>query len=450
MQAMNARSARQLAGAALGLMFLLGACGESEVVDQREIGNPAGLAPGRGGLSTVLRGNFAAAVADESRAAEVGRDTLIAGGNAVDAAVAMYFAQAVTLPSASSLGAAGICLVHSYAKRTAEMFAFPPMPAPGPIQGAAFTVPLGVRAITLMHVRHGKLRFEQLVSPAERLARFGTPASRALARDVRAGAGALGGDAEARRIFGRGGALTVVEGDTLVQPDLASVLGSLRQTGGVDFFQGRVARLLADQIAQMGGSLPVEIMRSTVPISGPPLSEAYGGFQVNVAPPPFAGAAALAAWNGQPEPASRTGDSNGVASFVAVDATGTAAVCSLSMGQLFGIRRIVPGTGILLGAATADAAAISPMLIGSSNNGEFLFAGGAGGSDATAPAVGAVARATIQGKAAVVPALGARGGRGGYVNALACPRGLRGGVDSCSGGSDPAGLGLALPALTRR
>ena len=106
MQAMNARCARQLAGAAVGLMFLLGACGESEMVDQREVGNPAGHAPRRSGLSTMLRGSFAGVAADESRAAEVGRDALMAGGNAIDAAVAMYFAQAVTLPSASSLGAA--------------------------------------------------------------------------------------------------------------------------------------------------------------------------------------------------------------------------------------------------------------------------------------------------------------------------------------------------------
>ena len=209
---------------------------------------------------------------------------------------------------------------------------------------------------------------------------------------------------------------------------------------------------MADQIAQMGGSLPVELMRNAVPVSGPPPSEAYGGFRVHVAPAPFAGAAALAAWNGQAEPAGGgTGDSNGVSSFIAVDPTGTAAACSLSMGQLFGIRRIVPGTGILLGAATAEAATVSPMLISSTNNGEFLFAGGAGGSSSTsAAAVGAMARATIQDKAAVMPALTARAWRGGYVNAIACPRGLRGGVDSCTGGTDPAGMGLALPALTRR
>ena len=449
MQAMNARRARQLARAAVGLMFLLGACGESEV-DPREAGNPAGRAPGREGLSTLLKGSFAAVAADESRAAEVGRDVLTAGGNAIDAAVAMYFAQAVTLPSASGLGAAGVCIVHSYSKRVAEMFAFPPTAAPGPIQGAAFLVPTGVRAITLMHVRHGQTRFEQLVAPAERLARFGTPVSRAFSRDLRAGAAALGADPEARRIFGRGGAVGLSEGDTLIQSDLASVLGSLRQTGGLDFFQGRVARLMADQIAQMGGNLPVDVLRNAVPLSGSPPSEAFGGFQVYVAPAPFAGAAALAAWNGHSQPTGRTDDSNGVASIIAVDATGTAAACSLSMGQLFGIRRVVPGTGIVLGAATAEAAAISPMLISSTNNGEFLFAGGAGGSTTTAAAVGAVARTTIQSRTAVMPALTGRGGQGGYVNAFACPRGLRGGVDTCTGGSDPSGLGLALPALTRR
>jgi gamma-glutamyltranspeptidase/glutathione hydrolase len=45
-----------------------------------------------------------------------------------------------------------------------------------------------VRAITLMHVRHGQSRWEATVAPAERLARLGVPVSRALSRDLQAGA----------------------------------------------------------------------------------------------------------------------------------------------------------------------------------------------------------------------------------------------------------------------
>ena len=92
----------------------------------------------------------------------------------------MYFAMAVTLPSAASLGASGACIVHNDKTKAAEAFVFPPIAAPGTVGGQPFTVPSGVRAITLMHVRHGQLRWEATVAPAERLARFGVPVSRAL------------------------------------------------------------------------------------------------------------------------------------------------------------------------------------------------------------------------------------------------------------------------------
>ena len=102
---------------ALAGLFMLAACGRSEtdVASDRaaNAANPAGLSPGKGGLSAVItQGSFSAVAADESRAAEVGRDILQAGGNATDAAVAMYFAMAVTLPSAAGLGASGACIVH--------------------------------------------------------------------------------------------------------------------------------------------------------------------------------------------------------------------------------------------------------------------------------------------------------------------------------------------------
>ncbi len=277
-QARNARRSRQLRNLALAGLFLLGACGQSETDRDSDrlanAANPSGLPPGRAGLSLIVRSSsFAAVSADESRAAEIGRDILQNGGNATDAAVAMYFALAVTLPSAAGLGASGACIVHDEKTKAAEAFVFPPIAAPGAIAGQAFTVPSGVRAITLMHIRHGQIRWEQTVAPAERLARFGVPVSRALSRDLQAGAGLVGADAEMRRILGKGGGGTVTEGDTLVQADLAGVLGSIRQRGGGEFFQGTLARTLSDQISQMGGSLPLEALRRAVPQAGPPTTE---------------------------------------------------------------------------------------------------------------------------------------------------------------------------------
>src|SRR5262245_58347974 len=453
-QARNARQPRQLRNLAMAAVFLLAACGRSETDRESDrlaaAANPAGLSPGRSGLSRVVAtGSFAAVAADESRAAEIGRDILASGGNATDAAAAMYFALAVTLPSAGALGSSGACIAHDDKTKAAEAIVFPPIAAPGPIAGQSFSVPGGVRGVTLMHIRHGRMRWEQIVAPAERLARFGVPVSRALSRDLQVAAATLGTDREARRIFARSGGGSLVEGDSLVQSDLAGTLGSIRQRGGGEFFQGSLARTLSDQITQMGGSLPIDALRNAVPKAGPPASESYGSFSrrlIYVAPAPAAGAAALAGWKGEAPAGPVPADSRGFAGFSAVDSKGGAAACALSMGQLFGARMVVPGTGVLLGAPTPDAASVSPVIIANPGNGEFYFAGTGGGAATAAQATGWVARATIENGQAMAKALQSRGGQGGYVNAMACPAGLRADPDTCRGGIDPAGAGLTLLA----
>jgi gamma-glutamyltranspeptidase/glutathione hydrolase len=450
-QAKNGRPRRQLRKLALVCAVLVAGCGGSEP-DKENISNPSGIAANHAPLSALLRGGvaFAAVAADESRAAEVGRDVLQGGGNATDAAVAMYFAMAVTLPSAASLGAAGVCVVHDSKTRAGEAFVFAPVAAPGGIRGMPIIVPGGPRAMALMHNRHGQARWEATVAPGERLARLGVPVSRALARDLQAGAATLGADSESRRIYGRGTGTAITEGDTFVQTELASTLGGIRQRGGVDLSTGPGARLLSEQVSQLGGSLPLETLRNTVPQAGAPATERYGGFRVYAAPAPMAGASALAGWNGQPGPTSAPPtDSGGIAGFAAIDEKGGAAACSLSMGQLFGARITVPGTGILLATSTADSTAISPLVIGNPGNGEVLFAGAGGGSPAAAYATGFIARGTVESKQYVAAALKAHGGRGGYVNAIACPVGIRSGGASCNSGADAAGAGLALLAVNR-
>jgi gamma-glutamyltranspeptidase/glutathione hydrolase len=427
-------------GLALAALFMLAACGRSETDVSSEqaaqAANPAGISPGKAGLSrTIAVGGFSGVSADESRAAEIGRDVLQAGGNATDAAVAMYFAMAVTLPSAASLGASGACIVHDDKTKAAEAFVFPPVAAPGSVAGQPFTVPAGVRAITLMHVRHGQLRWEATVAPAERLARLGVPVSRALARDLQAGGSMLNS-----RAFG--GALA--EGSTLTQPELAGTLGAIRQRGGVDFFQGQLARTIAEQ---MGGSLPVEALRAAVPQASVPASESYGmRRKVYVAPPPAGGAAVLSGWKGQAPSGPTPTDSGGFAGLVAVDGKAGAAACALSMGQLFGARAMIPGIGVLLGAPTPAAASASPMIIANPGNGEFTFAGAGGGAATAGQATGFVARETVENDRPLANVLAQRRGQGGWVNAIACPSGLRSDPGLCRSAIDPAGAGLSLIA----
>lgn len=444
-QAMNTKPERQLGRAGLLLMLLLASCGGNETADTTKYGtNSVARKSGYGELfGTPVK--FAAVAADEGQAAAAGREILNNGGNAIDAAVAMYFAMAATLPSAAGLGASGACVIHNAKSRAGEAFVFPATAAPGPIKGNAFTIPSGVRAMALMQVRHGSARWEADVAPGEKIARFGVPVSRALARDLRAGSGVL--DEEMRRVLTRNGA-PLAEGDRLVSNDLANTLGAIRQRGAGEFFQGNFARTFTDRISTMGGSLPIEALRGAVPQAVPPQSESYHGYKVYVAPN-AGGAKALAAWNGQSVADATPTDSNGFSGFAAMDDKGNAAACALSMGQLFGAHVMVPGTGVILGAPSNDGGGISPMVIGNPNNGEVKFAGAGGGSPNASAATGAMARLTMEDRLLVEAALAARRAQGGWVDAIACPDGIRAGGSACSTGSDPAGAGLALSLSDR-
>ena len=135
----------------------------------------------------LIEGFLGGVAADEPRAALIGRDVLSAGGSAADAATAVYFALAVTLPSSASLGGGGVCLVHDTPSARTEAIRFlarrPADVPPGTARPSA--VPGNPRGFFALHSKYGVLRWEQVVAPAEGLARFGTPVSRALARDLK-------------------------------------------------------------------------------------------------------------------------------------------------------------------------------------------------------------------------------------------------------------------------
>ena len=395
---------------------------------------------------------FAAVSADESRAAEVGRDILQNGGNATDAAVAMYFAMAVTLPSAAGLGASGACIVHDDKTKGGRGLRLRPDRRARPhqrrvVHRADRRAGHDPDAHSPWPVALGAERSR----PAERLARFGVPVSRALSRDLQAGASLLGADREARRIFGKGSGGTVTEGDIWTQGDLAGTLGAIRQRGGGEFFQGALARTLSDQIAQMGGSLPLEALRNAVPQSGPPTSESHGGYR----------GLCRAAADGRRQRAGRAGTASAPAGRVPTDSGrhlglrrgrqqgGGAAPCSLSMGQLFGARMIVPGTGILLGAPTADSTAVSPMIIGNPNNGEFTVRRGRRRFAQRRPGDRRGRARRDPGQQARCPGArrARRAGRLRQRHRLS-RRDCAAGGSTCQSGIDPAGAGLALLAVT--
>ena len=145
------------------------------------------LAPSKPPAGTVgsITGFLGAVVADEPRAAVAAREILSAGGSAGDAAVALAFALSVTLPSRVGLGASGACLAYAPGRNTInggapEAIMFTAVPAaPGGARPAS--VPMLARGMFALHARYGRRPMEMGLSSAEQLARFGTPASRAMA-----------------------------------------------------------------------------------------------------------------------------------------------------------------------------------------------------------------------------------------------------------------------------
>src|SRR5690606_16144077 len=118
------------------------------------------------------------AVSGEPRAALVARDVLAAGGTAADAAAAGYFALSVTLPSSVGLGGGGACAVYDRRANVGEIIEFPAV-ASG-TEANAVAIPAAPRGMFALHARYGRMPIDQLILPAERLARFGEPVSRAL------------------------------------------------------------------------------------------------------------------------------------------------------------------------------------------------------------------------------------------------------------------------------
>lgn len=413
-----------------------------------------GSSPERGQAGYVS-GFLGGAAAEEPRAALVARDVLSAGGSATDAAVAGAFALTATLPSRAGIGGGGACLVFERQPGTTQAILFE--------AGARSTlpsntdrpaaIPMMARGLFALHTRGGRLRFEELVRPAEDLAR-GNAVSRSLANDLAAVAAPLLADPQARAIFGAPGGGPLTEGSQLVQRDLAVTLTAIRTTGPGDLYQGALARRLEDTSRMAGGGLTVEELRAGQARLVAADALRIGNDTANFLPGGIDGGvqrAFQALQAGQPPASSGvgTGASTGLVTF---DRDGNAVACAFSMNNLFGTGRVAPGTGIVLAAAPGQgsvrAAPLSVALVHNSNLRAFRMSVAGSGQEAAPIAAAATAFAVLRGQApqAAIPAAVPEPGR---AVAASCPRYLPGAAAECTAAADPRGSGIAAGAAIR-
>lgn len=256
-----------------------------------------GLTAACGGLEetgeiALVEGFAGLAAADEPRATLVGRDILGNGGNAVDAAVAMYFTMAVTLPSRAGIASGGSCVLFDNGDKAGQALVFHPM-----VTAGGGLAPTGIRAMAALHARQGRIRWAELLRPAENLARFGFSTSRALARDVQAGAAVIERDAELAKTFRTANGALASEGSKIVQLELSSVLSGIRSQGAAYVHAGTFAERFAQLSSAAGLTVTTAEIREAVPYLGAAIAIERGLLTRDVAyfPPPPAANGVIAA-----------------------------------------------------------------------------------------------------------------------------------------------------------
>ena len=255
-----------------------------------------------------VRARHAMVVTDEDHATRVGLRILKDGGNAVDAAIAVGFALAVTYPRAGNLGGGGFMLVRlrdggstffDFRERapsasTRDMYF---EKARDSLQGSivgyrAAGVPGTVRGFDLAWRKFGSKPWAELVRPAKELAEEGFPVSHSLARSLRGARAKLEKFPESRRIFLRDGRFFEA-GDRLLQPELGATLGRIAEAGADGFYEGPTAELLSADMSRNDGLITKQDLGSYVAVERQPLRGSYRGYEILSAPPPSSGGAGV-------------------------------------------------------------------------------------------------------------------------------------------------------------
>ena len=255
-----------------------------------------------------VRAEHGMVVAQEPLAADVGLSVLKAGGNAVDAAVAVGFALAVTHPVAGNLGGGGFMLVRmadgktdfldfrecAPAKASRDMYLDKDGNATkDSIFGwRSSGVPGSVAGLEFAEKKFGTKRWSDLLEPAVKLATDGFALTAPVASSLSGQHNPLWEDPESKRIFLRDGR-PYIAGEVLKQPELGQTLARIAKSGSADFYRGETAKKLASEMTSHGGLITAEDLANYKVVERAPLTGTYHGYGVITSPPPSAGGVGL-------------------------------------------------------------------------------------------------------------------------------------------------------------
>jgi gamma-glutamyltranspeptidase / glutathione hydrolase len=274
---------------------------------------PAVLAPGLSGVRAAALPPVESAagmvVSAQHYASEVGASVLRQGGNAIDAAVAVGYALAVTHPCCGNIGGGGFMIMHladgresfiNFRERaplaaSTDMY----LDAQGNAVAArsingylAVGTPGTVLGLETARERYGTWTREALMAPAIRLAEQGFTLTRGDVDVFDESIEAFRAQPNVARIFLRDGA-PLQPGDVLLQKDLAGTLRAISEAGTQAFYHGAIAQAVTAASRANGGLLTLEDFASYSVTESKPLSCLYRGYTVLSAPPPSSGGVTL-------------------------------------------------------------------------------------------------------------------------------------------------------------
>ncbi|MBQ0270507.1 gamma-glutamyltransferase [Providencia huaxiensis] len=245
-------------------------------------------------------------VSSQHLASQIGADILKSGGNAIDAAVAVGYAQAVVNPCCGNIGGGGFMTIHLADGK--DLFINFRETAPGAASADMYLdkdgqlikdaslygylasgVPGTVKGLDYALEKYGTMSRQQVMAPAIKLAREGFTLTRADTDVLDTTTERFKQDPEVARIFLKPDGSAFQPGDLLVQTDLANTLEKIAKNGPSAFYEGEIPKIVEEASKKNGGILTAKDFADFTITDTAPVSCTYRGYQFISAPPPSSG-----------------------------------------------------------------------------------------------------------------------------------------------------------------
>lgn len=243
----------------------------------------------------------------EALASDIGLKILKDGGNAVDAAVAVGFALAVTLPRAGNIGGGGFMMIYDakqgktvaldYREKapssaSRDMYLDKDGNAVSDLSryhGLAVGVPGTVAGLLKALDNHGTMSRGQVMAPAIALAENGIEVTAGLSESLEALSDRLQKWPSTKKIFFKPDGSAYQPGELLRQPELAKSLKLIAAKGNDGFYKGETARKLVKAVNEAGGNMSLQDLANYRAIARVPVKGDYRGYEIVSMPPPSSG-----------------------------------------------------------------------------------------------------------------------------------------------------------------